>query len=118
MTTFTSFGDIKMPTKETLIVQLLTIMVTPSHLPPPLVFPGVIAKDLFLGNWTRFVNHSCEANCVIEHVARRGKMLSVYRVTKDIAMFEEVTTNYGEGYFLGRGLKCLCDAEQHLHPLM
>ncbi|RPA94785.1 hypothetical protein L873DRAFT_1394539 [Choiromyces venosus 120613-1] len=70
------------------------------------------------GNWTRFVNHSCDANCGIEHVARRGKMLSVYRVTKDIAMFEEVTTDYGSGYFLGRGLKCLCSAEKHLHPKM
>ncbi|CUS12579.1 unnamed protein product [Tuber aestivum] len=70
------------------------------------------------GNWTRFVNHACDPNCTIDHVARRGKILSVYRITKDIPMFEEITTNYGIGYFLGRGLKCLCDAETHLHPDM
>ncbi|KAG0643177.1 hypothetical protein HOY80DRAFT_1096856 [Tuber brumale] len=70
------------------------------------------------GNWTRFVNHSCDSNCVIEHVARRGKILSVYRITRDIEMFEEVTTDYGPAYFYLRGLKCLCDAEEHLHPDM
>ncbi|KAG0126660.1 hypothetical protein HOY82DRAFT_627191 [Tuber indicum] len=70
------------------------------------------------GNWTRFVNHSCDPNCAIEHVARRGKILSVYRIIKDIAMFEEVTTSYGSGYFLGRGLKCLCGAETHIDPRM
>jgi hypothetical protein len=39
-------------------------------------------------------------------------------VIKDIAMFEEVTTSYGEEYFLDAGLKCLCGAETHLHPDM
>ncbi|EIM79172.1 SET domain-containing protein, partial [Stereum hirsutum FP-91666 SS1] len=60
-------------------------------------------NHLFLGP-ARFVNHDCDNNC---ELFREGRYIT-FRVIKPIAVGEEVTAHYGDGYF-GRGnCHCLC----------
>ena len=66
------------------------------------------------GNWTRFANHSCEANCSIDNVEHHGKRLIIYRAGRDIELFEEITVNYGRDYFKNKGLQCLCNSKEHI----
>ncbi|KAN0111356.1 hypothetical protein V8E52_008631, partial [Russula decolorans] len=61
-------------------------------------------NHLFLGP-ARFVNHDCDNNC---ELFREGRYIT-FRVVKPIAIGEEVTAHYGDGYF-GRGNRdCLCE---------
>ncbi|KAI0062908.1 hypothetical protein BV25DRAFT_484322 [Artomyces pyxidatus] len=61
-------------------------------------------NHLFLGP-ARFVNHDCDNNC---ELFREGRYIT-FRVIKPIAIGEEVTAHYGDGYF-GRGNRdCLCE---------
>ncbi|KAI0278485.1 hypothetical protein BGY98DRAFT_533986 [Russula aff. rugulosa BPL654] len=61
-------------------------------------------NHLFLGP-ARFVNHDCDNNC---ELFREGRYIT-FRVVKPIAVGEEVTAHYGDGYF-GRGNRdCLCE---------
>ncbi|KAH0605255.1 uncharacterized protein H6S33_005237 [Morchella sextelata] len=67
------------------------------------------------GNWTRFVNHACYefSNCSIDHHEYRGKMYAVYVSRKNIAMYEELTVDYGPGYWGSSLFPCLCGANRH-----
>lgn len=59
-----------------------------------------------LGNWTRFINHSCESSTSFE-AAVIGKFATcLITAERDIAVFEEITVNYGPGYWSNS--KCLC----------
>lgn len=60
------------------------------------------------GNWTRFVNSSCEPNvqAVTEAVGKRRTML--FRARKNIGPEEELTINYGKSYFKRAGFPCKC----------
>jgi len=61
-------------------------------------------NHLFLGP-ARFVNHDCDNNC---ELFREGRYIT-FRVIKSVAVGEEVTAHYGDGYF-GRGNRdCLCE---------
>ncbi|KAH9083507.1 hypothetical protein EDB83DRAFT_22133 [Lactarius deliciosus] len=61
-------------------------------------------NHLFLGP-ARFVNHDCDNNC---ELFREGRYIT-FRVVKSVAVGEEVTAHYGDGYF-GRGNRdCLCE---------
>ncbi|KAH9957925.1 hypothetical protein BC827DRAFT_1106239, partial [Russula dissimulans] len=61
-------------------------------------------NHLFLGP-ARFVNHDCDNNC---ELFREGRYIT-FRVVKPVAVGEEVTAHYGDGYF-GRGNRdCLCE---------
>lgn len=61
-------------------------------------------NHLFLGP-ARFVNHDCDNNC---ELFREGRYIT-FRVLKPVAVGEEVTAHYGDGYF-GRGNRdCLCE---------
>ncbi|KAI9442207.1 hypothetical protein H4582DRAFT_1809342 [Lactarius indigo] len=61
-------------------------------------------NHLFLGP-ARFVNHDCDNNC---ELFREGRYIT-FRVIKPVAVGEEVTAHYGDGYF-GRGNRdCLCE---------
>ena len=59
------------------------------------------------GNWTRFVNHSCNASTVFELTTIGDKLRVMVVATRDIGMFEEITLDYGDAYF-NDGLVCLC----------
>lgn len=62
-----------------------------------------------VGNWTRFMNHSCDAATKFAAVVQGGRYRSVVQAVRDIEVFEEVTVDYGEGYW--RGKVCECGVE-------
>ncbi|KAF6219469.1 hypothetical protein HO133_003936 [Letharia lupina] len=55
------------------------------------------------GNWTRFVNHSCEASTRFASVTLGGRHRTVVQAVRDIEVFEELTVDYGVGYWRNRG---------------
>ncbi|KAH7913912.1 hypothetical protein BJ138DRAFT_1001257 [Hygrophoropsis aurantiaca] len=61
-------------------------------------------NHLFLGP-ARFVNHDCEHNC---ELFREGKYIT-FRVLRPIAVGEEITAHYGDGYFGRNNRHCLCE---------
>ncbi|KAH0827460.1 hypothetical protein J3R83DRAFT_4148 [Lanmaoa asiatica] len=61
-------------------------------------------NHLFLGP-ARFVNHDCENNC---ELFREGKYIT-FRVLRPIAVGEEITAHYGDGYFGSKNRYCLCE---------
>ncbi|KAG6334945.1 hypothetical protein ID866_4143 [Astraeus odoratus] len=61
-------------------------------------------NHLFLGP-ARFVNHDCENNC---ELFREGKYIT-FRVVRPIAVGEEITAHYGDGYFGRKNRYCLCE---------
>ncbi|KIJ67641.1 hypothetical protein HYDPIDRAFT_166169 [Hydnomerulius pinastri MD-312] len=61
-------------------------------------------NHLFLGP-ARFVNHDCDNNC---ELFREGKYIT-FRVIRPIAIGEEITAHYGDGYFGSKNRYCLCE---------
>ncbi|KAJ7076383.1 hypothetical protein B0H15DRAFT_864357 [Mycena belliarum] len=61
-------------------------------------------NHLFLGP-ARFVNHDCNNNC---ELFREGKYIT-FRVLRPIAIGEEITAHYGDGYFGRKNRHCLCE---------
>ncbi|TCD68072.1 Histone-lysine N-methyltransferase set9 [Steccherinum ochraceum] len=62
-------------------------------------------NHLFLGP-ARFVNHDCDHNV---ELFREGRYIT-FRVIKPIAVGEEVTAHYGDGYFGRKNRHCLCES--------
>ncbi|KAL2105156.1 hypothetical protein VUR80DRAFT_8919 [Thermomyces stellatus] len=60
-----------------------------------------------LGNFTRFVNHSCRANAQFQGFVWRGTQ-RVVLVSKGVEAGEEITVDYSERYWKGLNKKCLC----------
>lgn len=60
------------------------------------------------GNWTRFINHSCDAHAEIACVVIGQRRRCMIRLIKDIAMFEELTLDYGDLYWASRAGLCRC----------
>jgi hypothetical protein len=71
--------------------------------------PGV-AEILphFKGNWTRFINHSCQpSTCFMtRHVGDR--VVTTVEAIRHISAFEELTINYGDSYWVGEDRVCQC----------
>uniref|UniRef100_A0A8H7Y7A8 SET domain-containing protein n=1 Tax=Psilocybe cubensis TaxID=181762 RepID=A0A8H7Y7A8_PSICU len=61
-------------------------------------------NHLFLGP-ARFVNHDCDHNC---ELFREGRYIT-FRVLRPIAIGEEITAHYGDGYFGKKNRHCLCE---------
>ncbi|EAU91602.1 hypothetical protein CC1G_11834 [Coprinopsis cinerea okayama7 len=61
-------------------------------------------NHLFLGP-ARFVNHDCDNNC---ELFREGRYIT-FRVLRPIAVGEEITAHYGDGYFGKKNKHCLCE---------
>ncbi|EJD03161.1 SET domain-containing protein, partial [Fomitiporia mediterranea MF3/22] len=61
-------------------------------------------NHLFLGP-ARFVNHDCDNNC---ELFRDGRYIT-FRTIKPIALGQELTAHYGEGYFGKNNRHCLCE---------
>ncbi|CAA7259100.1 unnamed protein product [Cyclocybe aegerita] len=61
-------------------------------------------NHLFLGP-ARFVNHDCDNNC---ELLREGRYIT-FRVLRPIAIGEEITAHYGDGYFGKKNRDCLCE---------
>ena len=65
-----------------------------------------ISAELY-GNWTRYINHSCESSLMprVEVIGRKTRMMIV--TVRDIDAFEELTLNYGDAYW-SKDRPCLC----------
>lgn len=64
--------------------------------------------SLRVGSWTRFVNHSCQANLMFEMMRVGGEMRIFLVVVTEIEAGEELTVHYGRNYWEWLGLKCQC----------
>lgn len=53
------------------------------------------------GNETRFVNHSYDPNCVVDHTLVDGIFITFFRVIRPIAQDEQLLVDYGEEYWSG-----------------
>lgn len=60
------------------------------------------------GNWTRFVNHSCDAHAVFVNKVIGKKHRIMLMSIRDIEMFEELTVDYGNIYWATRPTLCKC----------
>ena len=69
---------------------------------------GVAVIDAAVeGNWTRFMNHSCNANTNYVLCAIGTKQRVIVEAVRTIRVYEEITSDYSDGYFTG-GLICHC----------
>lgn len=59
-----------------------------------------------LGNWTRFINHSCDASTEFKRMAIGDRVVINVVATRDIILFEEITADYGEDYWESRECQC------------
>ncbi|KAI4127681.1 MAG: hypothetical protein LQ347_004498 [Umbilicaria vellea] len=59
------------------------------------------------GNWTRFINHSCAANCFFRTMAIGRRMRVMVVASQDIRFGEEITIDYGDQYWTEDKL-CRC----------
>ncbi|OJJ99902.1 hypothetical protein ASPACDRAFT_43537 [Aspergillus aculeatus ATCC 16872] len=69
---------------------------------------GIVSIDAYYqGNWTRFVNHACK-NASVEYRCRTfgDRAAMTLEATRDIAMYEELTVNYGPRYWKTRQCRC------------
>ncbi|KAI9887903.1 MAG: hypothetical protein M1823_000291 [Watsoniomyces obsoletus] len=70
---------------------------------------GVISAAR-VGNWIRYVNHSCDYNTQFETAWSRGRYRIFLVAVRKIQPLEELTVDYGSGYWEG-GRFCLCGSE-------
>lgn len=65
------------------------------------------------GNWTRFMNHSCEPNCGFARALRCGHTRVIYaRTRRDVEAGGQLFVDYGRDYF--EGTECRCGSGQCL----
>lgn len=69
----------------------------------------------WLGNWTRFINHSCNASTGFWPQCIGGELTTVIKATRDIQIFEELTVDYGDAYWSG-SRECLCGSSNCCKP--
>ncbi|MCJ1311250.1 hypothetical protein MMC25_004921 [Agyrium rufum] len=65
------------------------------------------------GNWTRYINHSCDASTGFESANYGDKKYNVLVTNRPIGIFEEITVDYGRDYWRER--HCQCGAEHCIH---
>lgn len=59
------------------------------------------------GNFTRFVNHSCNANAQFQLFVWRGTQ-RILLISKGVRAGKEITVDYSRSYWRGLDKKCLC----------
>jgi SET domain-containing protein len=57
------------------------------------------------GNMMRFLNHSNDANCSVIHVPHKNRWRTLYITNTQIMPDEELTSYYGENYWIERNIK-------------
>lgn len=67
---------------------------------------GVFISPKRFGNWTRFINHSCDAAAEFKRMTVGDRVVIAIIATRDIFLFEEITVNYGEDYWAFRMCEC------------
>lgn len=67
-----------------------------------------IINARYYGNWTRYINHSCDPNTEFTSMLIGKKQRAIIKTVKDVAMFEELTIHYGDDYWVHRNVLCRC----------
>ncbi|KAI4282882.1 MAG: hypothetical protein L6R38_002603 [Xanthoria sp. 2 TBL-2021] len=71
------------------------------------------------GNWTRYINASCNPSLKFAAARIGGKHRIMVVAIRDINTFEELTIGYGDNYWLGSDTKmCECHEENCWHAIM
>lgn len=73
-------------------------------------------SSAWFGSWTRFINHSCNASTQFMYTLVGEQANTIVRATRDIAMFEELTIDYGRGYWEARRGGCCCGSTKCRYP--
>lgn len=60
------------------------------------------------GNWSRFINHSCNASTAFLCRTIGTRVRMTVEALRDIPIFEEITIDYGNGYWLRPDIRCQC----------
>lgn len=60
------------------------------------------------GNWTRYINHSCDADACFITIPIGKRFRVMVMAVKDVDMFEELTVDYGDSYWATRPILCKC----------
>lgn len=55
----------------------------------------------YRGNWTRYINHSCDSSLQFSVRADGDEAITTVIAIKDINIFDELTVNYGRNYWSG-----------------
>ncbi|CAF3172330.1 unnamed protein product [Rotaria socialis] len=74
---------------------------------------GTVIDSTIKGNWARFINHSCEPNCVAEKWLVNGEYRMGIFAKRDLNITEEITIDYRFETFGATDLineKCYCGA--------
>ena len=75
---------------------------------------GTVIDSTIKGNWARFINHSCEPNCVAEKWLVNGEYRMGIFAKRDLDANEEITIDYRFETFGSADLaneKCYCGAQ-------
>lgn len=64
------------------------------------------------GGWTRYINHSCDPSLAFAYTVVGEEAATIVKTVRDISTFEELTVDYGDGYWSRRGLRCLCGSRK------
>ncbi|KAK4939307.1 hypothetical protein LTR10_020396 [Elasticomyces elasticus] len=70
------------------------------------VDPGIF------GNWTRYINHSCDPNTAYIKMNVGQKKRVFIQALRDIGFGEQITVSYGLRYFENLDLTCRCGSER------
>lgn len=71
------------------------------------------------GNWTRKINHSCNANTEFMTLPISGHWRIVLRVTRIIKAGHQITVDYGDEYWIKNKLeRCLCGTANCINDRM
>ncbi|KAF1957655.1 SET domain-containing protein [Byssothecium circinans] len=72
--------------------------------------PMVLIDGLHTGNWTRFINHSCDAHADFEVMRVGTTRIMAVVLRRDVGEGVELTVSYGEPYWWFRrdGARCCC----------
>lgn len=68
---------------------------------------AVISPEYY-GNWTRFINHSCNPCTEFARRTVGTHSIMTVEVARDISFGEEITVDYGEQYWGRKGRVCKC----------
>ncbi|OJJ48321.1 hypothetical protein ASPZODRAFT_62153 [Penicilliopsis zonata CBS 506.65] len=65
-----------------------------------------VISPMRFGNWTRYINHSCNASTSFERRTVGNRTIMTVEASRDIGMYEEITINYGSDYWKNKTCKC------------
>ena len=86
--------------------------VSPRNAPGDLVLADISSQQF--GNWTRFLNHACNPCLTSESMTLGPRLRIMIIADRDIGAFEELTLDYGDGYWEHR--YCLCFGDSCRFP--